>query len=90
MKILPAIQISPEERVEQMVKRLQESGHRITPQRHFILKILAHSQGHPSAEDIYMELIDNFPTMSLATVWQDFVSSQKRRGSIGAWIQQSG
>jgi len=73
--------IAPAGRVEQMVMRLKEKGHRITPQRHYILKVLAHSQGHPSAEDIYSELIDNFPTMSLATVYKT-LSLLKKEGEV--------
>lgn len=53
-----------------MVKRLKDGDYRITPQRYAILKVLGSSHLHPSAEDIYAELIDTFPTMSLATVYK--------------------
>jgi len=62
--------MSPENRVEQMIKTLRDAGHRITPQRFAILRVLAHSLAHPSAEDIYTRLIDDYPTMSLATVYK--------------------
>ncbi len=62
--------IQPEIRLEQMVKRLKEKDHRITPQRYAVLKILAHSQSHPSAESIYEDLTVHYPTMSLATVYK--------------------
>lgn len=38
-----------------------------------IAKILAHSKGHPSVEQIYAELQDDFPTMSLATVYRNVI-----------------
>lgn len=57
-------------RFEHMVERLKEDGQRITPQRLAILKILAESEGHPSVEDIYEEIVRNFPTTSLATVYK--------------------
>lgn len=62
--------ITASERVEQMLARLKDGDHRITPQRLAIFKILAHSAGHPSAETIYGELVKHYPTMSLATVYK--------------------
>lgn len=38
-----------------------------------IVKILAKSLGHPSAEDIHLEIKKDFPTMSLATVYRNIV-----------------
>ncbi len=61
---------SPEERIEQMIQRLKESNHRITPQRFGILKVLANSTRHPSAETIHSAMIVHYPTMSLATVYK--------------------
>lgn len=61
---------SPGTRLEQMVQRLKDNDHRITPQRFAILKVLAHSHNHPSAEDIYSQLVELYPTMSLATVYK--------------------
>ncbi|MBF0112078.1 MAG: transcriptional repressor [Desulfamplus sp.] len=60
----------PQERFDIILKKLKESGHKITPQRIAIVKILADSQGHPSVENIYEHLKDDFPTMSLATVYR--------------------
>lgn len=57
-------------RLEQLVERLRECGCRITPQRLAILRILTRSENHPSVEDIYEELRDQFPTTSLATVYK--------------------
>lgn len=57
-------------RSDLILEKLKETGHRITPQRIAILRILAESRGHPSVEDIYEKVRVNFPTTSLATVYK--------------------
>ncbi|MGQ9689134.1 MAG: Fur family transcriptional regulator [Desulfobaccales bacterium] len=61
--------IYPQLRFKQMVTVLKAKGHRLTPQRLAILKILAKSDGHPSAETIFEQVRATFPTTSLATVY---------------------
>ena len=61
----------PQIRLNQMIKVLKEKGHRLTPQRLAVLKILAKSEGHPSAETIYKTVKTTFPTTSLATVYNN-------------------
>lgn len=68
-------------RLQQMIKRLKESESRITPQRYAVLNVLAKSPDHPSAESIHAELNDNYPTMSLATVYKT-INLLKREGEI--------
>ena len=53
-----------------MLEKLREHECRITPQRIAVLKILALSDGHPSVEQIYKEVKEDFPTTSLATVYK--------------------
>lgn len=72
---------SPEIRLKQMLERLKESAFRITPQRYAVLNVLAHSVEHPSAESIHAELKNNYPTMSLATVYKT-IDLLKREGEI--------
>ncbi len=43
---------------------------KVTPQRLSIFKMLRQTSSHPSAETIYNSLIDEHPTMSLATVYK--------------------
>jgi len=62
---------NPQNRYTTIVKRLRENDHKLTPQRLAIAKILAHNQGHPSVETIHQMLRDEFPTMSLATVYRN-------------------
>lgn len=61
------------QRTDTIIRKLRENGHKITPQRLAIIKILAVSEGHPSVEDIYEEIRRDFPTMSLATVYRNIV-----------------
>lgn len=60
-------------RFDIIIQKLRDNGHKITPQRLAIVKILAKSTGHPSVEDIYDQIKKDFPTMSLATVYRNIV-----------------
>ena len=60
----------PEVRFEHMMQRLRERQCRMTPQRVALLHILASSEGHPSAAQLYDQLRAQFPTTSLATVYK--------------------
>jgi Fur family transcriptional regulator, peroxide stress response regulator len=72
---------SPETRLQQMLAKLKENEFRITPQRYAVLKILAQSENHPSAERIYQQLVADYPTMSPATVYKT-ISLLKMTGEI--------
>lgn len=61
------------ERYKSMVEKLKENGHKLTPQRLAIIKILSESKGHPSVEDIYKQLQKNFPGISEATVYRNIL-----------------
>lgn len=60
-------------RFETIIQKLRDSGHKITPQRLAIVKIIAESTGHPSVEDIHDRIKKDFPTMSLATVYRNII-----------------
>ncbi len=67
--------MSPEEkhqfkRLEQMAAKLRAQGFRITPQRLAILKLLAGSEEHPTADNLFKRVQKDFPTTSLATVYK--------------------
>ena len=62
-----------DKRSDTIIKKLRENGHKLTPQRLAIVKILARSEGHPSVEDIHGQIVKAFPTMSLATVYRNIV-----------------
>jgi Fur family peroxide stress response transcriptional regulator len=60
-----------QQRYETIVKTLQQHQHKLTPQRLAIVRILAASVGHPTADAVYSQLKKDFPTMSLATVYRN-------------------
>lgn len=62
--------VDPQKRLEQLIKALQEKGHRLTPQRLALLKIIAESTRHPNVEQIYEQMKADFPTTSLATIYK--------------------
>ena len=55
-------------RLDDVVAKLRSAGYRITPQRMAIVGILVESD-HPSVEQIYRQVRKEFPTTSLATVY---------------------
>jgi len=57
-------------RYEELLKKLRQSEHRLTPQRVALVRLLAESEGHPSAARLYDQLKEQYPTMSLATVYK--------------------
>jgi Fur family peroxide stress response transcriptional regulator len=62
-----------QKRFATIIQKLKDSGHKITPQRLAIVKILAKSEGHPSVENIHAQIKKDFPTTSLATVYKNIV-----------------
>jgi Fur family transcriptional regulator, peroxide stress response regulator len=59
-----------EERFQQMLYKLRSLDFRITPQRLAVLRILAASEDHPTAEQIFEKVKTEFPTTSLATIYK--------------------
>jgi len=62
--------VDPQTRFEELVAKLREREYRLTPQRITLLRLLAASDGHPSASQLYEQMNDQFPTTSLATVYK--------------------
>ncbi|MCZ8517786.1 Fur family transcriptional regulator [Paenibacillus filicis] len=58
-------------RLEQAIHQLKATGVRMTPQRHAILSYLLHTMSHPTADEIYKALSPRFPSMSVATVYNN-------------------
>ena len=56
--------------MEKLIESLRKKGLKITPQRLAIFKILKDNKSHPCAEEIYLKVRKEFPTISLATVYQ--------------------
>lgn len=57
-------------RVQQIVARLRERGHRLTPQRYAVLRALVEGGEHPSAEQLFQRVSEDYPMMSPATVYK--------------------
>jgi Fur family peroxide stress response transcriptional regulator len=60
----------PQARYEQLLNRLRQSDYRLTPQRVELVRLVAASDGHPSAAELYARIQAQFPTMSRATVYK--------------------
>lgn len=58
-------------RLDDAIKKLKNTGVRMTPQRHAILEYLYDTMDHPTADDIYKALEGKFPNMSVATVYNN-------------------
>lgn len=57
--------------VEKYVKKLKQKAIRMTSQRYAILEYLAVDGNHPTANEVYEYLKDDFPNMSVATVYNN-------------------
>ena len=56
--------------MEKLIGSLRKKGLKITPQRLAIFKTLKDDKSHPCAEEIYLKVREDYPTISLATVYQ--------------------
>ncbi|HEY9076490.1 MAG TPA: Fur family transcriptional regulator [Anaerolineaceae bacterium] len=70
-----------DKKVIEMGDLLRKQGFRLTPQRLAILRLLAGSDQHPNAEQIYGLVKKDFPTTSLATIYKT-ISVLKQIGQI--------
>lgn len=59
-----------ERRLEAMIASVKKVGIRLTPQRLEILRVLAGSEDHPSAELVLRRVQERMPTVSLDTVYR--------------------
>ncbi len=60
----------PQARFNEMISLLKERAFRLTPQRVELVRLIAVSDGHPSAAQFYAKIKEKFPTMSHATVYK--------------------
>jgi len=60
-----------EPRVHQAVDQLKSGGVRMTPQRYAILEYLMETDVHPTADDIFQTLSPQYPSLSVATVYNN-------------------
>jgi len=62
-----------EKRYQSLLQKLQERGSRMTSHRMALARLLATSEDHPNAAQMYESLRKQFPTISLATVYKTLV-----------------
>jgi Fur family peroxide stress response transcriptional regulator len=60
----------PQVRFDELIAALKDSNFRLTPQRVELVRLIASSEGHPSAAQLYARIKRRFPTMSQATVYK--------------------
>lgn len=60
----------PQVRFNELINALKEREFRLTPQRVELVRLIASSEGHPSAGQLYANIHSRFPTMSHATVYK--------------------
>ncbi|MBH5320237.1 peroxide-responsive transcriptional repressor PerR [Paenibacillus sp. GSMTC-2017] len=53
------------------LEQLKMNGVRMTPQRHAILSYLMDTKSHPTADEIYKALSPTYPSMSVATIYNN-------------------
>ncbi len=68
-------------RCDEMLAAIRTGGMRLTPQRSAVVRTLAFSTEHPSAERIYAAVKADFPMTSLATVYKT-VALLKQLGQV--------
>ena len=62
---------------EQLAERLKRWGIRLTPQRLAIAEVVINSSDHPSVQQIYERVSENFPYITLATVYSTLSMLEK-------------
>ena len=60
----------PRVRFDELIATLKERNFRLTPQRVELVRLIATSEGHPSAAQLFAKIKTRFPTMSHATVYK--------------------
>jgi Fur family peroxide stress response transcriptional regulator len=65
------------EKVEGFVQQCRERGISVTPQRIAVFKQLSATETHPSAEEIYVNLRKELPSLSLGTVYKTLEAFEK-------------
>ena len=67
--------------MEKIIAKYKDMGLRLTPQRIAILKYLDGNTSHPTADNIYRDLKQTYPTLSFATVYNT-LQTLKEHGEV--------
>jgi Fur family peroxide stress response transcriptional regulator len=68
---------------ERIIGRLRQEGLKVTPQRIAVLRHMDGNTSHPSVEQIHRQVAVDFPTISLATVYNT-LDTLERIGEVQA------
>jgi Fur family peroxide stress response transcriptional regulator len=60
----------PKARSDELIAMLRARNFRLTPQRVELVRLIAASEGHPNAAQLYAQVKAQFPTISQATVYK--------------------
>ncbi len=63
--------------VDNLVEKFKSKRLKITPQRLGIFRILEGNSTHPSAEDVFKEIRESYPTISFTTVYKTLEIMEK-------------
>ena len=63
--------------VDNLVEKFKNKRLKITPQRLGIFRILEGNSTHPSAEDVFKEIRESYPTISFTTVYKTLEIMEK-------------
>src|SRR5690625_6845304 len=63
------------------IDALKKTGVRITPQRKAVLKYMIETEEHPTADDIFKALSNEYPNMSVATIYNNLKLFKEDRKS---------
>src|SRR5215204_5390226 len=72
--------MSPETSIlpDVLAQRLADSGLRATPQREIVYSVLLAKRDHPTADEVFVRVKSELPTISLATVYNCLESLVQR------------
>jgi Fe2+ or Zn2+ uptake regulation protein len=56
-------------KINDIIKKMRDNNIKVTPQRIAIIKFLEENKIHPTAEKIFNNIIKDYPTISLATIY---------------------
>lgn len=71
----------PSTRLHEVIAKLRNQGHRMTPQRMAVIKTLVSSEMHLTAEQVYDQVQVDFPMTSIATIYKT-ITMLKEMGEL--------